>query len=184
MPNSFCLITIFNWFHKLFKYRNEFLFFIKTQSNIVPYFGTFLAFGIDQFILIERSIDIIFWLCLKLKKTKKFNMKNQKFDEFVEWNRMYTCKIEPRARSAFEQFSFSLVTSKSLSNAPFVSLIRKYKMPISVSVSTFSVVILKNWKKKWNKMRIFYQLKKMKWNKKKPINGIHTALYFPTFQWL
>lgn len=36
-----------------------------------------------------------------------------------------TCKIDPSASNAFEQFSCSLVTSNNLSNAPFVSLMRK-----------------------------------------------------------
>lgn len=59
------------------------------------------------------------------------------------FHRLHTCKIDPRARRAFEQFSCDFVTSNNLSNAPFVSLMRKYKIPISVSMSILSVVILR-----------------------------------------
>lgn len=52
--------------------------------------------------------------------------------------------MDPSAKSAFEQFSCNFVTSNNLSNAPFVSLIRKYRMPISVRISIFSVDILEN----------------------------------------
>lgn len=55
----------------------------------------------------------------------------------------HTCKIDPRARRALEQFSCDFVTSNNLSNAPFVSLMRKYRIPISVSMSILSVVILR-----------------------------------------
>lgn len=142
MPNGFCLIAIFNGLQIVqvpqwisFFYRNT----IQHCSIFQHLFG-FRYRSIYTYWALHRHH---FLTLFKLKR-EKFKMKNQKFDEFVEWNRMYTCKIEPRARSAFEQFSFNFVTSKSLSNAPFVSLIRKYKIPISVRLSTFSVVILKN----------------------------------------
>lgn len=69
--------------------------------------------------------------------------------------------MDPSARSAFEQFSCDFVTSNNLSNAPFVSLIRKYKIPISVSMSILSVVILRT-------IRISNQL----------LFGIHICSYF------
>lgn len=65
------------------------------------------------------------------------SLQNKKMD-----SNFRTCKIDPNASSAFEQFSSVFVTSNSLSNAPFVSLIRKYKIPISVRTSMLSHVIL------------------------------------------
>lgn len=116
-------------------HRNELFLFEKTQSNIAPNLRTFLPIRIDQFVFIQGAVDIILWLWKMSKNIRWVDL------SYGYW-KSSTCKIDPKASNAFEQFSSVFVTSKSLSNAPFVSFIRKYKIPISVSTSILSLVIL------------------------------------------
>lgn len=117
-------------------HRNEFLLLEEAQTNVTPDFRTFLALSIDQFIFVQCTVDVI--LRLEIKRM------NESVRELWAKPIVRTCKIDPNASNAFEQFSSDLVTSNSLSNAPFVSLIRKYKIPISVNMSMLSPLSLWN----------------------------------------
>lgn len=100
---------------------------------------------------------------------------------------LHTCKMDPSARSAFEQFSCDFVTSNNLSNAPFVSLMRKYKIPISVSMSILSVVILRkiNYRNNLFRTNIFFSFRSfVGWKHNKSTYFMLTVWYSRAFQLL
>lgn len=65
------------------KYRNEFLLFVKAQPDIVPYFGSFLTFRINELIFVKRTINIIFWLQENHRTHKKHKCQCSTLKTFI-----------------------------------------------------------------------------------------------------